>query len=45
MTDLGYEVDFNDLQQAKDEFLKVYKDTKSRRQQETIDRVENKKGK
>ena len=41
---MGYETEFADTQLAKDELLLVYKKSKSIRRQETIDRLQFKKG-
>ena len=41
----GYESNYIDLIQAKDEITLAYNATKRLRQQETVDRIEDKKGK
>ena len=44
VNDMGYETEFVDIQQAKDKLLLVYKKSKSVGRQETIDRLQFKKG-
>ena len=45
MIEKGYEADYFDVIQAKDEITDIYRETKLFRQQETLDRIEDKKGK